>query len=36
VLQAMVWFDPAIASAKVNMAATYDNRFVEAALKSSK
>jgi NitT/TauT family transport system substrate-binding protein len=36
VLKAMVRFDPAIASAKVDMARTYDNRFVEAALKSMK
>jgi hypothetical protein len=27
---------PAIASAKIDMAATYDNRFVEAALKTLK
>lgn len=36
VLKAMVRFDPAIGAAKVDMAATYDNRFVEAALKSVK
>ena len=36
VLKAMVRFDPAIASAKVDMAATYDNRFVESALKAVK
>jgi NitT/TauT family transport system substrate-binding protein len=36
VLQAMVRFDPAIASAKIDMAATYDNRFVESALKAVK
>jgi hypothetical protein len=32
----MVRFDPAIASAKVDMTGTYDNRFVEAALKAAK
>ncbi|MEI8153880.1 MAG: ABC transporter substrate-binding protein [Hyphomicrobiales bacterium] len=36
VLKAMVRFDPAIAAAKIDMMATYDNRFVEAALKSAK
>jgi NitT/TauT family transport system substrate-binding protein len=36
VLKAMVRFDPAIAAAKIDMAATYDNRFVEAALKAVK
>jgi len=33
VLKAMARFDAAIASAKIDMATTYDNRFVEAALK---
>jgi hypothetical protein len=32
----MARFDPAIAGAKVDMAATYDNRFVETALKTVK
>jgi NitT/TauT family transport system substrate-binding protein len=36
VLNAMVRFDPAIAAAKVDMRGTYDNRFVEAALKVAK
>ena len=36
VLKAMTRFDPAIASAKVDMGTTYDNRFVEAALKAVK
>jgi NitT/TauT family transport system substrate-binding protein len=31
VLKAMARFDPAIASARIDMATTYDNRFVEAA-----
>ena len=35
VLKAMVRFDPAIASAKIDMAATYDNRYVEMALKAA-
>jgi hypothetical protein len=33
---AMVRFDPAIASVKVDRKGTYDNRFVETALKSEK
>jgi len=36
VLKAMARFDPAIASAKIDMGTTYDNRFVEAALKAVK
>jgi len=36
VFKAMARFDPAIASAKIDMATTYDNRFVEAALKAVK
>jgi len=36
VLKAMTRFDAAIASAKVDMGTTYDNRFVEAALKAVK
>ncbi len=36
VLKAMARFDSGIAGAKVDMAATYDNRFVEAALKAAK
>jgi NitT/TauT family transport system substrate-binding protein len=36
VLKAMARFDPAIASAKIDMGTTYDNQFVEAALKAVK
>jgi len=36
VLKAMVRFDPAIANAKIDMAATYDNQYVETALKEAK
>lgn len=36
VLKAMARFDPAIAAARIDMPATYDNRFVEAALKAVK
>jgi NitT/TauT family transport system substrate-binding protein len=36
VLKAMARFDPAIASAKIDMATTYDNRFVQAALRTVK
>jgi NitT/TauT family transport system substrate-binding protein len=36
VLKAMARFDEAIASAKIDMATTYDNRFVEAALRAVK
>ena len=36
VLRAMTRFDPAIASAKIDMGTTHDNRFVEAALKAVK
>jgi NitT/TauT family transport system substrate-binding protein len=36
VLKAMARFDSAIASAKIDMVTTYDNRFVEAALKAVK
>ena len=35
VLKAMVRFDPAIAGAKIDMTATYDNRYVEMALKAA-
>jgi NitT/TauT family transport system substrate-binding protein len=36
VLKAMARFDAAIASARIDMGTTYDNRFVEAALKAVK
>ncbi len=36
VLKAMTRFDPAIASAKIDMGTTYDNHFVEAARKAVK
>ena len=36
VLKAMARFDSGIAGAKIDMAATYDNRFVEAALRAAK
>jgi len=36
VLKAMVKFDPTIAKAKIDMTATYDNRFVEKALQTAK